>query len=202
MTQQTATENARAAVDPSVYLARRPERRRADRISGLVIVLVFLAALGMAGRRIWSIATGPEPPVVGQAAPALAAPNLDGQTITLSDLGGKVVLLDFWATWCAPCVYAMPTLQAVHTRYGPEDFVVLGVNQEPEQTEKVRRFMTERGLTFDTVVDDGPIARDWGVYTFPTSFLIDRKGAVRRAYRGPVEDDRLRRDIEALLEAK
>ena len=202
MSRPIATENSNVAVDASAYLARRPARRRADRISGTVIILIFLAALGMAGRRIWAIATGPVPPSVGQMAPALVAPNLDGQRVALSDLGGKVVLLDFWATWCAPCVYAMPTLQAVHARYGPEDFVVLGVNQEPGQTEKVRRFMAERGLTFDTVVDEGPIVREWGVYTFPTSFLVDQTGEIRQAYRGPVEEDRLRRDIEALLDAQ
>lgn len=202
MIQPSATDRPRISVDPSAYLAGRPARRRADRVSGIVIVLVFLVALGLAGRRIWAIATGPIPPEVGRTAPALVAPNLDGKRVALSELGGKVVLVDFWATWCGPCVYAMPALQAVHARYEADGFRVLGVNQEPGQTEKVRRFMTERGLTFDTVVDDGPIARGWGVYTFPTSFLVDRTGEVRQAYRGPVGEDRLRRDIEALLEMR
>ncbi len=77
--------------------------------------------------------------------------------------------------------------------------MVLGVNQEPGNVAQVRHFMRSRKLGFPTVIDPGNISQRWGVFTFPTSFLIDREGKVRASYRGVASPGRLRRDIEDLL---
>jgi len=181
------------------YARRRDEAAQKDRWSGVILVLLMLAAVAVVGERVIRVATGPMPPSPGVTAPPLAAVTLAGEPAKLEDFEGKVVLVDFWATWCPPCVAAMPGLKRVHQEYGPSGFTVLGVNQEPGQETKVRRFMERRGLAFPSLVDPGPLSQTWGVYTFPTSFLVGRDGVIQKVYRGPAADARLRRDIEAAL---
>ena len=178
------------------------EKERADRISGIVIALCMLAALGLVGRRIWAVATGPLPPGPGVAAPAISGQRLNGPDFADKDIQGKVVLVDFWATWCPPCRAAMPTLQDMHERYGDKGFMVLGISQEPGGETHVRAWLQRSRITFDSVVDDGAIAPRWGVYTFPTSFLVGRDGVIRNVYRGPASESRLVHDIEAALAEK
>ena len=175
------------------------KRRRADRASGIIIALAMLAAVALVGQRIWIVATGPLPPGPGIRAPAFAADTPDGEHLELSAYRGQVVLVDFWATWCPPCVHTMPTLEQMHESYRGEGLVVLGVNQEAGAERKVARFMKDRNLHFSTVMDDGTIARRFGVYTFPTSFLVGRDGVILRTYRGIVSVNQLREDIEEAL---
>ncbi len=191
------------AAGPSPLPDIRAEAARKDRWSGIALVALMLAAAALVGQRVLDVATGPRPPGPGVPAPALAASTLDGEPLDLAgltDRADKVVLVDFWATWCPPCVAAMPTLERLHRDYGDRGFAVLGVNQEPGQTERVRRFMERRGLSFPTLIDPGGLSRAWGVYTYPTSFLIGRDGMIREVYRGPASASRLRRDIEAALD--
>ncbi|MBK6690124.1 MAG: TlpA family protein disulfide reductase [Deltaproteobacteria bacterium] len=170
-----------------------------DRRSGYALTFLMLAAFGVAGLQLYQIASGPPPPRPGTMAPSLAARGLDGRELSLGALSGQVVLVDFWATWCPPCRAAMPTLQQVHQEYGPKGFTVLGVNIEPGLESTVKAFMQKERLTFPSLVDEGPLAPAWGVYSYPTSFLIGRDGAIRTMYRGPASPGRLRSDIEAAL---
>lgn len=187
-----------ASFEPETLLEKR--QSKSEWASGVIIVLLMLAAFALAGRRIYAVATGPLPPGPGVHAPHFNAPALaDGASVRLDALHGKVVLLDFWATWCPPCVASLPGLQKLHEEFGDQELVVLGVNQEPGAEDGVRTFLRRRGLSFPSVVDSGAVARSYGVYSFPTSFLIDRRGEIRRVYRGPASESRLRGDIEALL---
>jgi peroxiredoxin len=184
---------------PEALLDRRERARAADRWSGILLALLMLAALGLAGRHIWAIATGPVPPGPGRPAPAFSAESLDGEKVELASFAGKVVVLDFWATWCPPCVESMPTLQKIQDELGDRGVVVLGVNQEPGEEEMVRRFLERRKLTFPSVIDRGTIHVAYGVYTFPTTFVIDRDGVVRTTFRGPASKETLERAIEPHL---
>jgi len=186
-------------VDPDTFAAREGQRTRADRLSGLIIALIMLAALGLAGQRIWMVATGPLPPGPGVPSPTFTALTPQGASIGLQDRRGEVVLVDFWATWCPPCVASMPGLDRLHREFKNQGFTVLGVNQEPGQDATVAAFMRRKNLSFETVMDPGTIARAWGVYSFPTSFLIGRDGKIRQLYRGPASEARLRHDIEDAL---
>lgn len=200
MTHSVDTPADTPYVDPLTDGQRAYTRTRADRLSGIIIAVIMLAALGLAGQRIWLVATGPLPPSPGVAAPVFSALTPEGVTRGLEERRGEVVLVDFWATWCPPCVASMPGLDRLHREYQGRGFTVLGVNQEPGHDATVAAFMRRKNLTFETVMDPGNIAPRFGVYSYPTSFLIGRDGKIRELYRGPASEARLRRDIEAALQ--
>jgi peroxiredoxin len=135
----------------------------------IVIVASLLGFYGMAGR----------PPLVGSPAPEIALQDLQGHEVRLSDFRGKVVLVNFWATWCKPCKEEMPAMQAVYDELRDQGFVVLAVN-ELEDVEKVAEHIRTHRHTFLVVMDhDNRVANQYGVVGLPASFLIDRQGIVR-----------------------
>ena len=108
--------------------------------------------------------------------PAIDTQTAAGGKISLSDFRGKVVLLNFWATWCVPCITEMPELQALHVQTQGKGLVVLGINVE-ENPSVVARFGRRLKLNFPLVLDlDGRIHRDYGVIGLPSTFLIGRDG--------------------------
>jgi len=124
------------------------------RVPFLILIVASLVGFyGMAGR----------PPLLGSPAPEIALKDLQGQEVRLSDLHGKIVLLNFWATWCKPCKEEMPAMQASYEKLRDQGFVVLAVN-ELEDVEKVAEHR---------------VANQYGVVGLPASFLIDRQGIVR-----------------------
>ena len=117
--------------------------------------------------------------IKGEAAKDFQLDSIDGRKIRLSDLKGKVVLLNFWATWCAPCIKEMPLLVRTYERYKDNGFEVLAVSVD-DKTEryKVPVFAREHKLTFPVLFDDGAQSL-YKVSSFPTTFFIDRQGNVR-----------------------
>lgn len=122
--------------------------------------------------------SGPAP-YVGRPAPDFGLLTLEGKMLRLSDLRGKAVLINFWATWCPPCRAEMPELQAAYDEYRDRGFVVLGVNlQEDKGT--ITEFMDRMGLTFPVVMDTtGNVGNAYRVRDLPTSFFVDREGVIR-----------------------
>jgi thiol-disulfide isomerase/thioredoxin len=118
-------------------------------------------------------------PKVGHLAPDFVLKDLDGNTIRLSDLRGKMVFINFWATWCPPCRAEMPEIEAVHQEYKDKGVVVLGVDiSEPEST--VRQYVQQGGFSWPIVLDStGKVARDYQIAAIPTSFFLDREGVIR-----------------------
>jgi thiol-disulfide isomerase/thioredoxin len=107
------------------------------------------------------------------------ATTLDGRAVRLSDLKGKVVLVNFWATWCGPCVQEMPTLVDVYQKYRDRGLEILAISVDEEAARyKVGRFVKEHELNFPVLYDNG-IAELYNVASYPTSLLIDREGTVR-----------------------
>ena len=114
-----------------------------------------------------------------RATPPIELLRPDGSPLSLGDLRGKVVLVNFWATWCEPCIAEMPSLQALRQRLGPKDFEVLAVNYQ-EGPARIQSFVAKTGVTLPIVRDtDGAVARAWNVRVFPSSFLVDRSGRIR-----------------------
>ncbi len=147
--------------------------------------------------------------VAEQSRPALTGASLsrasdfalktaDGSTVSLSSLRGKVVLLNFWATWCPPCRAEMPDLDALHRQYGADhDFVVLGVNNM-EDAAGVAAFAQGQRISFPLLLDaDGRVAEKlFGVRYLPTSMIIDREGNIRDTWQGQISRDAMLARLE------
>ena len=118
-------------------------------------------------------------PEVGRLAPDFTLTDLEGNRVTLSDFRGKVVLINFWATWCPPCRAEMPEIEAVYQEYKSQDVVVIGVDLLETENE-VRQFVQQGGYNWIFVIDTtGVVANNYGVSAIPTSFFLDKEGVIR-----------------------
>lgn len=132
---------------------------------------------------------------IGQMAPDFQTVSLDGDDIILSDLQGKVVLLNFWATWCGPCRIEMPLFERVSSQYGDE-FVILAVNAE-ETPEQIAEFRNQFRLTFPLALDeDGTIQRQYNILNYPTTYILDREGTIAAQHFGTFSPS----DLSAMLD--
>ncbi|HEV8660247.1 MAG TPA: TlpA disulfide reductase family protein [Thermoanaerobaculia bacterium] len=152
------------------------------------LVIVLFSGLGKDPQAIDS-------PLIGRAAPDFALREVGtGKTIDLSQLRGKPVVLNFWATWCAPCYEEHPTLVA-NARAFPDVQFVGVVFQDSE--EKIQKFLSERGRAYPTVVDEaGKTAIAYGVGGVPETFFLDRRGSVVAKYAGPLNSRLLQANLD------
>jgi peroxiredoxin len=126
----------------------------------------------------------------GMAAPDFTLPARGGGTLRLASLRGRVVVLNFWATWCPPCVAEMPSLERLHRALGQDGLAVLGVSVD-EDDEALARFVAKAGLTFPILRDPGG-AVAWNAYgtaSYPATFVIDASGRIQDSYLGAAEWD-------------
>jgi thiol-disulfide isomerase/thioredoxin len=166
------------------------ERRRGARVA-LALAAAALLAAGAA-----------EALSEGTRAPDFSAPLLSGPgELSLSAHRGKVVYLDFWASWCPPCLVSLPVLEELRREFPAEHFAVVAVNVDREP-QKALAFLAKHPVGYASASDpDGRIPETFGIETMPTSFLIDRQGVVRHVHRGfrRGDEDVLRERIRALL---
>jgi peroxiredoxin len=159
-------------------------------LAGVVMAALTLvnpaATLGSGGSGVPTPV--PDRVAEGQPAPEFTAETVSGEQVALSDYAGRPVILNFWATWCAPCRVEMPALQAASERYADQGVVVLAVNAL-ESRDRVMAFMDELGLTFPAVLDPkGEIIDLYEVRVFPTTIWIDDQGVVRAEHLGALDD--------------
>jgi peroxiredoxin len=159
-------------------------------LAGVVMAALTLvnpaATLGSGGSGVPTPV--PDRVAEGQPAPEFTAETASGEQVALSDYAGQPVILNFWATWCAPCQVEMPALQAASERYADQGVVVLAVNAL-ESRDRVTAFMDELGLTFPAVLDPkGEIIDLYEVRVFPTTIWIDAQGVVRAEHLGALDD--------------
>ena len=127
---------------------------------------------------------------VDDPAPDFQTQNLAGETFRLSDQKGKVVVLDFWATWCGPCVREMPMLQAYQDKY--PSMLMLGVDEKEDAT-KVKQFIDKSEINYPILLDpDGKVSSLFQVMMLPTTYFIDDQGVVRFRHLGSLDEEQLK----------
>ena len=132
-------------------------------------------------------------------APAWTLPDAHGRTVQLADLRGKVVILNFWATWCPPCLKEIPEFIALQEKYGPAGLVVVGVSMD-EEPSTVAAFVGRSKINYPVVLATPLVAASYGgVRVVPNTFVIDRTGKIVAAHEGFVESATLAAEIKPLL---
>ena len=141
---------------------------------------------------------GQATPQVGQPAPDFTLPDSTGSPIKLSAYKGKVVLLDFWATWCTGCKHEIPWFAGFQSAYGAKGLAVVGVAMDDEGWKVVKPFLAETKVPYRILVGNEATSQRFGIENLPDTFLIDRHGRVAAAYKAALVD---RSDIEAHIKA-
>ncbi len=124
--------------------------------------------------------------------------QLDGRPWTLSAQRGKVVLVNFWATWCPPCRMETPELVALKTAYASRPFEVVGISMD-EDKDTVPGFVKRYNINYPILLPNGPVSFGGDVSALPTSFLVDQQGRIAREYVGMISERAVRGDIDRLL---
>ncbi|MCI0371530.1 MAG: TlpA family protein disulfide reductase [candidate division NC10 bacterium] len=137
---------------------------------------------------------------VGALAPDFALKRLDGGGVRIAELKGRPVLINFWATWCAPCRTEMPALVSLWNSQRETGLEVLAVNlTDQERRRDVARFVSEFRIPFSILLDErGRVRERYGLVTLPTTVFVDPAGMVRAIHRGPLTEDALARGLEAI----
>ena len=179
-----------------------PEPQKSDAVrfiknllfGGVLLVTVFVLTRPDGG------------PSTGQAAPNLAGRMLSGQTFNIEAQRGRIVVLDFWATWCPPCLRSLPALQKVHAHYKDNPRILIGsvnIDSTPDYAQRVGAFMKNRKFDFPVIFDpEKLISSRYNIKTVPTMVVIDSEGVVSSVQRGlyASSTDRLIEHIEQAIE--
>lgn len=148
---------------------------------GAVILCFFLG---------WGVAQAQElKPYAGGATPALQLKDLQGKTHALADYRGQVVMVQFWATYCAPCIKEMPSMQRMQGKLAGRPFKILAVNMGESESE-VRAFLKKVNVDFTILMDgEGEALAAWKVFVAPSTFIVDPEGRIRYTLQGGAEWD-------------
>ena len=188
--QDVALSTTRAA-----SVRSRPAVRRR-----LTVLLGGLAILAFAFGMVWLQSSKYEPLVVGMTAPNFSLPDLQGKTQRLTDYRGKVVFLNFWATWCKPCKEEMPSMQVLWDNLKNQDFMMLAVSMDRVTTTKdIPSFVETLKLSFPILTDSwGQTDKRYKLMGVPETYIIDQNGVLREKVIGPRDWTR-RESIETIV---
>ena len=182
-----------------------PRGQGSDRVTIGIVALLLVGAVVMGYQEVATSELVAE----GAAAPDFTMTRITGETVRLSELKGKVVLLDFWATWCPPCREELPWLVAVARDYEKKGVVFLAASQDEVEDPKAQRAIVEEfvGEAFPelrpfAVYSTPDAAIDYLVRALPTMYVIDAQGRIVQAHRGATSERAVRRALDTALEAK
>ncbi len=169
--------------------------------SRLLHTALVLAAVSLMAWRIWPrVAAALGAGAAGAPAPALRVTTLRGDSLSLAGLRGKVVLVNFWATWCPPCRAEMPGFQAVYEARKDRGLVILGIAEDDDGPVPVSGFVVRYGITYPIAMYTPATERLFGgINAIPTTFLIDRAGRIRFQVRGSFARPALEQAVDRLL---
>lgn len=165
------------------------------------IIAAGLALITGCARDPRSVQAAVKPTKDRKAAPEFALKDSNGQIVKLSDYKGKVVLLNFWATWCGPCKIEIPWFKEFETTYKNKGFAVLGVAMDDEGWEIVKPYVEQQKINYRTLLGTEQVGNLYGgVESLPTSFVIDREGRIAAVHVGLVSKSVYVNDLKDLLE--
>jgi len=168
--------------------------REVEKVVGVGFVLVVIGALWMTSATLRPVEEGEALP--RREAPELRSPLLSGPDFVLSDHRGKIVIVDFWATWCGPCEVQMPVLDTLWKNQRGRDVVIVGVSVDTDPAEKISAWLAERGLEYPIALGNQTLARDFGVMGYPTLVIVDPDGGIHTHHAGVLS----RPELEEILD--
>jgi peroxiredoxin len=143
------------------------------------------------------------PDMRGKLAPVFTLKTPDGKTASLTDYKGKAVLVNFWATWCAPCKIEMPWLIDLQKQYGPQGFTVLGISEDDPPFTGVAGFVAKNGMNYPVLLDDDDASKAYGGIDYlPTSYYIGRDGKIMFETAGLISKSEMATNIQKILATK
>lgn len=154
-----------------------------------ILVIALLAGCTDKGR-------GPQPDTM---ASDFSLKDMNGKTVRLSDYKGKVVLLEFWATWCPPCRASVPGLEKLHKEYKDKGVVLLAVSMDEGGDEEVRSYIRESGITYTVLKGTEEVAVQYQVRSIPLLLVLNKEGKISKRYIGMGSDEDLEKDIKTYL---
>jgi cytochrome c biogenesis protein CcmG, thiol:disulfide interchange protein DsbE len=158
--------------------------------------LAILAVVAVAAAEVWLRARDAAEALVG-AAPDFTLPDLEGRSVRLEALRGRVVAVNFWASWCGPCRAEIPELSRVYAAHKDKCFVMLGIAEESGGRDDVAESARRFGIDYPVLLDDeGRIGEAFKIPGYPRTYLIDHEGKVRHTFSGAVD----RADLDAALQ--
>lgn len=164
-------------------------------VMGLMVAAVGAGAwAGMRGRSATARAR--------KTAPDFALTNQNGGTLRLSDYRGRVVLLDFWATWCHGCKTEIPWYMEFESKYKERGLAVIGVSMDADGWKSVKPFMEEKKMNYDVVIGSDELGQKFGLSNMPLTLLIDRTGKIADSHAGVVDKAAWEQEIQELLAEK
>ena len=162
----------------------------------LILAFMLVGAVGLS--QSWSM--GSRVPAAGMPVEEFRLLDLEGQVHSLSQYRGKIVLVNFWATWCKPCTTEMPAMQASFDKLRDKGFVVLAIN-ELEDEAKVREHVKQNGHTFPVLLDrDNKVANQFGVFGLPVSVFIDPQGRAQEYIKGGLLTEQMISEVVAKIQ--
>lgn len=161
--------------------------------------MVLAAGLLLAASLSAAAAPASRPSLLNKKAPEIARTDLAGARLDLAHYRGKVVLLNFWATWCAPCQLEMPVFTGWQRQYGPRGLQIVGISMDDDAA-PVRRTVARLKLNYPVAMGDAPLGKRYGgVLGLPLTYLIDRQGVIRARFQGESDLKSIERQIQVLL---
>lgn len=168
-------------------------------LTGRFVMGAGIFCLGFGGYLYFKSAPAPARAAEGRPAPDLKLSDLSGRQASIEEYRGKIVLVDFWATWCEACKEEMPDLKRLYQKLRPQGVEFLAPSMDEDGKKALLPFVAQFEVPWRVLLANDEAARAYGVFGLPTKFLIDPSGVIVRRYVGPVEVSELERDVLSLL---
>lgn len=172
---------------------------------GLLIILVVLVGVYGVKKGYWlksvrGRSNSPLPAGTPSAAPDFVLQDIDGRNVQLADYHGKIVVLNFWATWCQPCRIEIPWFNEIYDQYRNKDVVILGISLDEGGAKDVRPFLRDTPIHYPILLGTEDVAEKYGgIFGIPTTIIIDRKGKIAKKHLGLTDKEEIENSIKELL---